>query len=201
MKFGKKRSGPDPEPIDITERLSILDLRASVRAGNAPTVAELLSAPDPVAPTALAEDPVTAPQPVVAAPGPAQVDTVEALTHERPTPEHHDLTTSELPPFEPRTGGGEPEHEPRTHAEPAAADPAAGAEAEIAVPSARADDERLDTRSAAPDVDLTEPAPSVPEQVVDLTEPVHAAVVQHLAAQAAQDRSANEDDGVIRWTW
>ena len=32
MKFGKKRS-PEPEPIDITERLSILDLRPSVREG------------------------------------------------------------------------------------------------------------------------------------------------------------------------
>lgn len=70
MKFGKKRSSPEPEPVDITHRLSILDLRTSARAA-APAAAPSTSAPaqPPAAPTETAapERPAPAPTPTASA--------------------------------------------------------------------------------------------------------------------------------------
>ncbi len=351
MKFGKKRSAPEPEPIDITERLSILDLRDSARPGAAPgsaappaagapaasesdalpgrvvwkptiyqppapgtaapadVVAEAVTAPQPVvaaappvaAPTPVpAETPAYAPPPALAnhhadaaryeaeafelpsfVPPPVEPEapaapvapdvwdqheptvatmaeppvaydapmTPEATTsapppvdpgagagepahepwtHHEPTPLEpaapaydvpiaHGITTAELPPFEPQSGAGEPAHAPWTehaptrlepaypqHEEPTPLEPTAHtstyAEREAQVPDARAEDESREPVEAASAPDLTEPVPTVPEQVVDLTEapePVHAAVVEALAA----NNRRSDDDGVIRWTW
>jgi hypothetical protein len=98
VKFGKKRSAPEPEPIDITQRLSILDLRDSARPGAeagsgvpatpgtatgapAPSEADALPgrviwkptiyqppAPGTAVPADVLAEAITAPQPVVAAP-------------------------------------------------------------------------------------------------------------------------------------
>ena len=69
MKFGKKRSSPEPEPVDITHRLSILDLRTSARASAPvamPATATPVEAPAP--PAAVAPPAIVTPPPVVVAP-------------------------------------------------------------------------------------------------------------------------------------
>ncbi|MFC6236429.1 hypothetical protein [Longivirga aurantiaca] len=75
MKFGRKRSSPEPELVDITRRLSILDLRSSVRPSTPAAAAADEPSPEapaeaPARPTAAAPAVVAAPAAVVAAPAP-----------------------------------------------------------------------------------------------------------------------------------
>lgn len=185
MKFGKKRS-PEPDPIDITERLSILDLRPSVREGSATPIAQGIGAPQVVRPPAAAS--------VAVAETPATETVVEGV--ESAVPAAPPVVAA---PVVPEPVVPEPAVEPVAEAapapEPVHAEPAAPAyvEAVHAAPSELGAPDPLAYEMAAFELNLPPAAAAalvqpVPSEPVNLPEPEQQhEPVQHEPAASAPE--------------